>query len=385
MRKLIILLTFIAPLAARASVIDTTAARLSAVPCWHGTARCEIFIPNYTEPVVYELDMTSSASSADTLCPYDYLVDWQMSTPDGARSHGFTAYSAGNAFRYREGRLQEYHAADDLTPFAPGGDPRVGVARRAQFAEWLPQAMGVRLAEMAADSAYTISVAGPVIKAVERVRGYDCREITLTLDGQGLPLRLEIESNQGQPSEQTVSLDYKTLPDTVCVTPTESELGARYPDAFGKFRRDTYTVEHLPGTPLPTFSAPTPTGERFSYTRGTAPGIVWVIGVLDSGVGDPGAVVRDLREASLLSSQANKLILAFTDSDREAVEEITGQLGMDEAVLFNARSLARDCGVTLTPTVIFVGPDGRVADIIIGTNKDLRSDVLQKITLSQDK
>ncbi len=55
-----------------------------------------------------------------------------------------------------------------------------------------------------------------------------------------------------------------------------------------------------------------------------------------------------------------------------------------ESVLINAGGAARDCGVgTTTPALIFTGADGHVTDIIIGYNKSLPSNVIQKVTNSK--
>lgn len=345
-------------------------------------------MPDSELPVVYELDMMSYADG-DSLSACSYLIDWTVSIPNGARGTGFAAYGAGHLFRYRDGRLQEYHAGDDATPFHPGGDKAKGVQNRTQFADYLPQNIGLQLEAMSADSAYVYDVSrrGPtlVVSGVERVRGYDCREFTYVIDERSmLPVEIDFCCNPGLPSEQTVLMTYTGTSAEGCRPVTEDMLAAAYPDAFGKYRRDNYTLEHLPGLPMPTYSAMTLTGGRHTYNRGEAPGQTTVIAVLDSSVGSTAEVVEQLREAALLSSAANRLILAFVDTDSERIAAVTaGRAVNGEVILTGATKLARDCGVADTPSFIFCSPDGRVADILIGHNKRLAEDVIQKIALAR--
>ena len=49
----------------------------------------------------------------------------------------------------------------------------------------------------------------------------------------------------------------------------------------------------------------------------------------------------------------------------------------------SAAPLIRDCGAASLPTVILVGTDGIVKDVIIGYNNDLASDVIQKMAVVQ--
>ena len=388
MKHLLFVTLLSLPAALCAQTVAETGARMAAVPCFSAHAVCEIYIPNSERPVIYDMDMYSSAAPGDTLAACDYLIDWHLTTPAGTESRGFTSYAAGDHFRYREGRLQEYHHDADPVPFAPGGDVAKGVQSRAQFAAYLPQTLGRALMAMSADTAYTLTCrALPgriVVSGKEQVRGYDVRELTYTVDAATyMPLSVEINANPGQPAEQLMTIAYSGVTDS-CAAITTARLARLYPDAFGKYRTDSYKLENMPGRRMPTFTAPTPTGERFTYNEGDAMGRPTVIAVLDSSVGDTASVVAELRRACALSSVCNRLILAFVDSDAERIEGMTGPLGLDEAILMGARSLARDCGVADTPSLIFCTPAGVVSDILIGRNNNLGSSVIQKIAISNN-
>ncbi len=372
--------------AAAALDLDEIGARLAAVPCYRADARCEILLPNADVPVVYTLALMSSAAPGDTLSVCDYLIDWSVTTPAGTHTTGFTSYAAGNHFRYRDGRLQEYHIDGDAVPFAPRGRAAEGVQARAQFVDFLPQRLGLAFEAMASDSThhYTVEERGGrvTVRGVERVRGYDRREYTYELDASTLlPLEVEYVTSPGMPAEQTLTMTYgQAVPDG-CVQPTEAALAEKYADAFGKYRSDTYSIEHLPGRRMPTFSAPTPTGERYTYDTGEPMGAPTVIAILDSRVDGTADVVKELREAALLSSVACKLILAFIDTDIDSIESVAPGLEPEEAILMGARTLARDSGASVTPSIIFCRPDGTVADVMIGRNNQLCSSVIQKIAI----
>ncbi len=54
-----------------------------------------------------------------------------------------------------------------------------------------------------------------------------------------------------------------------------------------------------------------------------------------------------------------------------------------ETTVLNSGEALRDCGVgQVMPVIIFVGADGKVCDFIRGANRDLRADVIQKVTLA---
>ncbi|MDE6161669.1 MAG: hypothetical protein K2F77_08425, partial [Muribaculaceae bacterium] len=77
------------------------------------------------------------------------------------------------------------------------------------------------------------------------------------------------------------------------------------------------------------------------------------------------------------------LILAFMSYHAFARGEVTGPARPDETVLTRASGLARDCGVTATPTVIVCGSDGVVRNVHTGRNKDLVSIVMQEIAIAK--
>lgn len=390
MKALLLCITFITPLAlsARNDEVASIGRRLADAGCYRADARFEVLQPNSDIPVVYELSLMSAPTPSDTLSPCDYLIDWTLHTPAGTTSTGFSAYAAGHHYRYRDSRLQEYHMTDAAEPFAPDGRTDRGVQRQAQFVEYLPQMLGLRLIEMADDSTFVMTVDSHAdavtVSGTERVRGYDCREFSYRFDKKsGLPVEIEIDANPGMPSEQILTLRYSPASDTGCPAIDETMLIGRYPEVFERYRHDSFSLMSLPGARMPAFESRTADGRRYTHASGEPFSCPTVIAVLDSRVGHTDEVVEALRSACGQSPVSVSLLLAFIDNDTEAISLLSGAGIPDETVLVGARALARDCGVTDTPSIIICRPDGTVADVIIGRNNDMVSDVIQKTAMAK--
>ncbi|MDO4320837.1 MAG: hypothetical protein Q4C34_09720, partial [Bacteroidales bacterium] len=332
MKAFLLCLTFITPLAlsARNDEVAEIGRRLADAGCYRADARFEVLQPNSDVPVVYDLRLTSMPAGGDTLSVCDYLIDWTLHTPAGTTSAGFSAYASGNHYRYRDGRLQEYHVADNAAPFAPGGCVDKGVQALAQFVEYLPQAMGRRLIAMASDTTFVMTVDRRsdrvTVSGIERVRGYDCREFSYRFDSAtGLPVEIEIDANPGMPSEQIMTIEYASPQPADCQPIDEPMLIARYPGIFERYRRDSYSLLSLPGGRMPAFEARVAGGGRYAHTSGEPLQAVTVFAVLDSGVGHTAEVVEALRRAESQSPVPFDLVLAFIDNDAESIGDIVGE------------------------------------------------------------
>jgi hypothetical protein len=162
-------------------------------------------------------------------------------------------------------------------------------------------------------------------------------------------------------------------------------MEARYPEIFEKYRRSNFRVENLAATPLPTFSLPTTTSERYTYHRGDTFKAPTLIALLDSRVASTKATVEAVRSAAARLPFALDVIWAFVDNNIDAIDSVVPSILPGEALLMTARSLARDCGVSAFPTLIFVGRDGIVSDTQLGFNSSLTQLIIEKATLSANK
>lgn len=360
--------------------------------CYNARVRYEVLLPNAETPVGYSLKLYSSSAPGDSLSPVEYLIEWEAAdAPEGRPStvaRGFSSYFGGNFFKFQNGKLLEYHAADNPAPFAPRGDVRAGVQQREQFADLLPQVLQERIALIEADTTYIIykeSLADgrTKVKGSQHLRGYVCSEFSYTFGPDGTPLEKEITTNPGQMGEQVITARYFPADSAGCPPLNEQKLMELYPEIFEKYRRDSFGLEKLRGEPLPAFTAQSLEGERFSHARGASFTAPTVIAVLDESVDATANVIKDLRNAIDALPFEARLILAFTGKDREEIADLAGTPRYGETVLTSARSLARDCGVTDSPSIIFCRPDGTVADIHVGRNNNLREIVIQKATLSR--
>ncbi|MDE7141451.1 MAG: hypothetical protein K2O33_00970, partial [Muribaculaceae bacterium] len=252
--------------------LDAAVGRLENATGFAAAAEYAVTLPQAQDDIVYKVALRSDKSEGDPLCEADYLIEWELPAPSGL-SKGFLSYFGGHHYRFRDKRLQEYHFGWDSIPFLTRGG---GVQRNGQFVDLLPQELGSTLRKMMSDSLVSLrfnpdTVVGGKrmagLTAVQSVRGYTGRVMKLLLDGQtGMPVMIDNEFNPGQISAQLVVVRYSYPPDAVAAVPgSEEALAALFPEVFERYRESNYSIESLRGEPMPGFSLPTPTRER--YTR----------------------------------------------------------------------------------------------------------------------
>lgn len=381
-----------AHLSATTSLADIARA-LSATTFYADSCTYEVLLPSLPDPVTYSIAlMQAPAEPADTLAPASYLIDWRLPAPSGI-SQGFSAYTTGAHYRFRDSRLQEYHAEWDSAPFAPSGDVSRGVQNLVQFADLLPAYLGEHFAAMAQDSSYIYKVSpdsivsgerAAVVEGIRRINGYDAAEYTYILDpATFLPRKIELENNPGQLGEQSITIRYAATASAKAPAINDSMLADRYPDAFGRYRGSSYSLENLPGKALPRFVAPTTTGERYLHEKGDPLAATTVYAFVDAGVGSTPSLVEEVRSAADYLPFNVDIVWAFINHRADDIEAVMPSIRPGEHLLMNARGAATDCGVGAdTPVLIFVGTDGIVKDFLRGYNQDFRSLVIQKASLS---
>lgn len=362
--------------------------RLDAIDRYDASASYSVLLPSAADDIIYRIDLQSIKSSTDTLSPASYLIEWSLPTPSGT-SVGFSAYDNGNHFRYRDQRLQEYHFQWDSVPFMSG---RGGVQRNAQFTELLPQFIASQLREIASGSHYSYRfvpdsiISGrhcSVIEATETHRGYTAREMLYLFDRQtAMPIKITSENNPGSISEQTVSISYHPSQTNQEESFAEENLIRRHPEVFERFRQSNFRVENLPGTKLPAFSLPTTTAERYTRHRDDPFASPVIIALIDPGVSTSSSTIDAVREAAGTLPFNIGIIWAFLSNDTDHIETLLKTTGPEETILMSARSLARDCGVTSFPTLIFTDRTGTVRDIQLGFSQNLKETVRLKAATS---
>ncbi len=372
------------------------ASRLESFDNLECSARFTVSMPQMADDVVYDLQLLQQRSDSDRLSTFPYLIDWTLNGQDRSQ-HGFSAYYDGNHFRFSGDRLQEYHLDWDSIPFRPSliGSRSEGVHRAAQFFNILPQGIAAELRRIEGDSTWKLQfhadtlISGRhavAVSAIRRVDGVVATESEYIFDpATGFPRRLAFENNPGSIGEQSVYVEYtdvrpsESLADNASIN--EKWLADRYPEQFARFRESNFSIENLPGQRLPGFALPTSTGERYTRRAGDPMRAPTIIALLDAEGGFTPAVIAEVRSAVERMPVDADIIWAFTDNVADRVEPLVGELQPGEHLLLTARSFVRDCGAASLPTLILVGRDGNVANIIIGYNKDLASDVIQKMTL----
>lgn len=368
---------------AEVPTLDSIAGRLAGCGCIDAMVRCEVSLPSAADPVVY--DITLQQGEGDSLAPASYIIEWTLARGHD-KSEGFVSYGNGTHFRYRDLRLQEYHFEADSVPFKIGR----GVQNYAQFVDMLPAYMGEQLGAMATDSAYVFRMSQSddriALRGVKRVRGYDAFEFEYLFSAATLlPVQYTIVYNPASVTEQEVTARFawgNTGP-AACPDVSEAALVARYPEVFEKFRTSNFRVESLAGQSLPEFSAPTLTGERYSYHHGRGFRAPAVIAFVDPAVETTRPTVEALRSAAEMSPADIDVILVFKTQDVAAVESVLGnaESRMGEYVLVGARSMFRDFGITACPSVLVCDRAGEVKQIVTAYNKDLPTIVIQQTSV----
>lgn len=359
--------------------------------CFVDSCRYEVLLPNLEDPIVYRVSLTSQATPADTLAPCSFMIRWSLDTPSGVNT-GFSAYFDGNHFRFSNRRLQEYHASDDDTSFSPSGVTANGVQRRVQFADLLPQFIGERFEEMAADSAYNLRIANAVVggknvikvEGVHRLAGCDAQEFEYILDEDTyMPVMVELDNNPGQLGEQVVTVHYMASSYLGPCNINMESLVALEPEAFEKYRTDTYSLEQLVGEPLPLMAVQTVDGGRYIHHRNEALEAPTVLVFCDTETTTTPQVIGQVRAAMQSVPGYTETVWMFADRRAEDVMSLLGDVLPGETAAINAGSAIRDLGVgSLLPVIVFVNRAGRLTDFIRGYNNDLSSIVIQKASLT---
>lgn len=387
-------LTMAASQAASCADFEPVALALTQDAPLSGQARFSVSMPQLPDDVVYDLRFTQIGLDSDSLAPASYLIEW--ASPDASDKAGFCAYYQGHHYRYNgDHRLQEYHMEWDSIPFMPSVPGVVhgrGVQRTARFTDILPAFMYEQLDRLLAPGADAIvkvhgdTVIGgrrmTVIEAVTPASGAVGRESEYVFDrATGLPVKVTFENNPGQVSEQTVTVDYDfSSPDTIGSI-SERMLIDRYPEVFASMRRSNFRIENLRGRPLPGFSLPTTTGERYSRAAGDPLHATTLIALMECGGGFNADQVAALREAASMAAEPVEIVWIYTDANADCIESETGPARAGEHLLMSGRGVARDCGASMLPTVLIVDRRSVVRDVMIGYNQQLASDVIQKIAL----
>lgn len=349
--------------------------------------RYVVSMPMVEDDVVYDVRLAACAADVDSLLGVNYLIEWTLHGGEGD-AVGFVAYFVGHHYRYRNNRLLEYHADWDVMPFETTG----GVQRTAPFVDVLPTIVAGELRKMIDAEDYEVTYADSdmnggvgVFSATQRVDGVvGCESRFEVETATGRVIRIEKEFNPGQISEQTVSIVYRYQDnaDSLRAVTSERALVQLYPEVFEKYRESNYRVEHLRGMLLPEFSLPRLSGGRYTHQKGGEFAAPTVVAVIDPAVDSSRNVVKMLRDVQAKMPRRVDVLLAFMGNDIVAVEQLVGDKDDDEVVaVISAKSLARDCGVTVFPTFLVVSPSGRVTDVLLGVSSALEQDLMQSLVL----
>lgn len=384
---LLMVIAALCPSGLSARGLNSVIERLYSMTDFYIPAEVSVQLPQGAD-INYNLDIYTTPAVNDTLSKADYLIEWII--PDNESSKGFTSYFDGHLYRYGDNRLTEYHFEWDSIPFLLGGG-NSAVQHNAQFIGYTP----VKIAETMSDfdktegwsykfyedTTFNGKTADVVLADYVR-NGYLGKRLTLVFDPESsAPVYYESENNPTTISEQIVTVRYGTPKQISFPVAQESDLIDRYPEVFENFRESNFSIETMRDRDLVAFSLPTPTGERYSYEKGAGFIAPTVIAVFDPAVATSAETVSEIRKGAAMIPGASNLLFVSVSTDIDGTESVAGQLNPGEYLLMNGKSLARDTGINAYPTIIFVGRDGKVKDIVIGYNKNLLEIVIDKMAL----
>lgn len=323
----------------------------------------ELLLPGADDPVRYNIEFTQQPAPGDTLAPCSYLI---VSTPQAENAEeSFSAYFDGNFFRFKGGKITEFHAGEDPMPFS------AGLQRTELFTQLLPAFVGEKLHEMASDTSYIYKVYDErIIKGSEQRLGYLLKEYEYRLDSVGRPVYIEIVANPGEPSEQTATAKY-TYKEADTEKLSEGRLEQLFPDQFARFRAKNFTLSSLQGQPMPTFSLPASDNSRMTHHRGEK---------FDENTVFAFITLNDRKIADILRKSDIKVVYVLSENNLQAVEEALGTLSPHETVLLGASSLIRDCGVKTFPSVVLCGENGMIEKIAGPLNNDIENIVVNLLS-----
>lgn len=368
---------------------------LTSIPEYQADATFEVLLPQAAEPVVYDVVLQSRLPERpDSLSPCDYLIRWSART-SAEPLEGFSAYFSGDHYRYRNARLQEYHAASNplsFQPAGPGSQFTGGVHTSAQFADMLPQMIGNKIERILSDPSYIYSfhpdtiVSGRkavVLDGVKRGDGYDLAQFTYVFDSETLlPVKSEFENSPGSISEQIVTVTYSPASSAAPVEISEAGLMSQWPEVFEKYRESTFKSENLAGALLPKFACRMlDSTERYTHNLNEPFSSPVVIVVIDPEVATARQTIDDFRDALDMSPMDVEVVWAFKSNREDDIRNLLGKVRPGETALVSAGSLIRECGVTMFPTTLIVDRSSKVRNVVPGFNKDTPLDVLQKVML----
>lgn len=328
-------------------------------------------LPQGNDDIVYSIDLVQ-----DSLNDQNYIIDWSVESPTGP-VRGFSAYFDGNFYNFRNHRLQERHEQWDA-PLPPGAKPP---HKSAQFVQLLPAAINEWFAAVDQGVANVqISSNQVVVEIVD-----DNAEIAWKFElPSWRPLEFHADYNPGEISGQQVNAVYSYPPaPSVPAGFNEEYLRRRYGEAFEKYRESQFAIENSRGLPLPGFSLPNLAGGRFEYQAGEAFQRPVLLVLLDPEQTLSTRLVADIRTAADKLPFEPQVIYAASNKNPELTQTLLGNLLPNETALTGAQSLISALGVASLPTVLAVGCNGKISDLVVGLNQTLCESVIQMLLRSE--
>lgn len=362
--------------------LDSIAAALEHMPDYAAAVTYAVTLPQAEDDVIYRVDLQQPGSDDH------YLINWSVDTPSGTQT-GFAAWFDGHFYNFRNSRLQEIHGRWD--PSAP--ESGRAAQNSVQFVSLLPRRMAAELRALTPDRYdVTIGERGDeiTVSAIRHSGRVADAELCWKFDAATMaPREFSADYNPGAISGQQVKAVYGPAANPL-FTPgeqlSEESLRQLYPDAFGRYRESNFAVESMRGRPLPAFSLPlADVSGRLTRAEGQPMDSRTAVVIFDPEAALSPRLIEAVRSAMDRMPVNADVVWASVSKNPDAALELLGAMRQGERAVTGAASLAADCGAANLPVVLACKADGRVADLVVGLNNQLDTDVIRMFsTMTND-
>lgn len=352
--------------------------QLEQLKSYKGNASFEVTLPMTDEDVHYDLLLAGMVVPDDSLSSYKYYIEIESDTHPSV-SGNFLAYFYGNYYNFSNGRLREYHAVENVSPFQirySGNYEIPGVHQSGIFPGELPFEILTQLKKLKDNPEVTIiehpdtlveGIRSNALTVEEWGKGELLRSALYAFDKKtGLPIYKEIENNPGHLGSQTITTYYK-----------ESEAGYRFPpdyftedrllqdknQAMTLYRESNFKVHSLKGHELPSFSLPY-LGREGRLSSEDIKGIKTVLLFLDT---QGSFCTEALHSIDVLDRGGScQYVVIMKEPASDILKQWLIEKNFSGMVLSNGNAIAGKLGITGYPVLIVTDEQGIVKEVSTG-------------------
>ncbi len=338
--------------------------------------------PMKEDDVKYNAFIEWKTNPGDTIQQCQTLIEYSL---ENNPEKSFECYFDGNFYRFDNGKFREYHWTHDSIPLSGAS----AVQRMGLFNELLPTTIIHTIISEGNNPASHIKFhpdtlingnKANVVSIITEHLGSIVREINIVFDPKNnTPIYYERTNNIGQLAEQTMNARFSNTSILPLKSLSEQILTTKYPDIFSQYRISTYGVTQLKDKIMPNFSLPTSRKSRYQWSTPLQHPTILVF--IDPNAGMTQDAMTEIRKATEYFPATIDVLWVVNTNNEDDIANISENLN-NEQILTSGKRLASDCGITGFPTLLFINKDGKISDMQIGFNNELKDIVIQKATIA---